>query len=314
MTFMKRLFIYLLLATAPQLAHAQFAAQQTWCTSTCVSGTANAIVLSIPGITTSSDAIGVPLRFVVESTNTSAVTASVGTAPIAPIMKNTPSGIVALSGGELRATNTAVIMFDGTEYVITSAITPPTITGSSIQFFATNGTYTPSPGIRGIYVQCWAGGGGGGFGNSSGGGGGGEYRAGTFPPPASPITVTIGTGGGIGGSGTLSSFGTLLLALPGGSGGAGSPGGAGGVGGSGGAGGNVSVHGSPGGSGFTDNLDIFIGGSGGSAFQSSGTSINIGAIANPGVNGSFPGGGASGSNFSGAGGVGAGGACEVQEL
>lgn len=107
--------------------------------------------------------------------------------------------------------------------------------------FNASGTYTPSQGVRKIFVEVvGAGGGGGGVGATAtgsiavgGGGGAGGYASALIDASAAPATVTVGTGGAgglgltaangggqAGAAGGLSSFGSLVSA----SGGEGGPG------------------------------------------------------------------------------------------
>jgi len=96
----------------------------------------------------------------------------------------------------------------------------------NVQVFTDSGLYTPTPGMRYCYVQCYAGGGAGGgaettgAGEISGGGGGGAgaFAYQTFSATtigAGPVTVTVGgagagTLGGAGGNGGDSVFGTFI--------------------------------------------------------------------------------------------------------
>ncbi|WP_413534603.1 hypothetical protein [Rahnella inusitata] len=104
----------------------------------------------------------------------------------------------------------------------------------NVQYFTSNGTYTPTAGTTSVVVELIGGGGAGGgiplaagAGTAGGGGGGGGYGRKRITSGFSGVTVTIGSGGtgvinNTGGSGTTSSFGSLITALGGTGGGAGS--------------------------------------------------------------------------------------------
>lgn len=97
-------------------------------------------------------------------------------------------------------------------------------TSINVQKITANGTYTPSAGMVQCIVEVLAAGGGGrscsattsGNGSAGGGGGAGEYRRGLYTASqittASPITITIGTGGVANTDGTDTVFGSLITA------------------------------------------------------------------------------------------------------
>lgn len=106
---------------------------------------------------------------------------------------------------------------------------------TNTQVFSSDGTYTPTTGMKYCVVEIVGGGGGGAgtqnttaspYGDCGGGGGGGAYRRGTFSAAeiGASQAVTIGNGGGsglgaaTGGTGGTTSFGALMSAQ-GGSGG-----------------------------------------------------------------------------------------------
>lgn len=113
---MMRIVVALLLILAPLGAKAQFVAQQTWCTGTCVGGTANAITLAIPNIVTAGDLIGVPIRFIPTVANTGAATIAVAGTPPLPVKKPGFSAPTPLIGGEFAPSSPAVLISDGTAY------------------------------------------------------------------------------------------------------------------------------------------------------------------------------------------------------
>lgn len=117
MKLAKVLLVCLFAASWPVCAFAQFAAQQTWgATST---GSANAQVVSIPNVSSLADLIGVPIRFVAGFTNTGSTTAAIGgLAPIA-IKSPSPTGPIALVGGEIQAGNPQELIYDGTTLYMT---------------------------------------------------------------------------------------------------------------------------------------------------------------------------------------------------
>jgi hypothetical protein len=124
-------------------AAAQFAAQQTFCSGSCVGGTGNAIVLHIPNVTTLGDLVGVPIRFVVGNPNTGPATLTVGSAATEPIMKIAPAGLVPLIGGELPIgppAPTETVIFDGVEFVLqTGAATPVSLIAPLNYYVSTSG-------------------------------------------------------------------------------------------------------------------------------------------------------------------------------
>lgn len=182
-----------------------------------------------------------------------------------------------------------------------------------VQVFTSNGTYTPTTGMKYCTVEVvGAGGGSGGAANtsgsqfsSSGGGGGGGYAKKTFSAATigSSQVVTVGTGGPGGSAGNnngtaggTSSLGSLISATggAGGSGGAasGTPlnsfGGLGGVG----SNGDINVTGGPGGFGFAAfSLSYAAEANGGSTFYAGETTESSGIAAA----GNTPGGGAAGA-------------------
>jgi len=221
------------------------------------------------------------------------------------------------------------IIFDGNSSRIQSTLTFIKKYASSFQYistqtFTSNGTYTPSPGMKYCLVEVW-GGGGGGAGcpvsgattvSSGGGGGGGGYGKGIFTANqiGASQAVTIGTGGAggvgnaAGGAGNTSSLGALISA-GGGSGGANA-----------GAGSIVAVSGGPGGSGGSGGYYHIDGGDGGAAFSvynaaGSGTSGGQGGSSGAGGGGGAQsaGGSATSNNGSaGAKGGGGSGACNTE--
>jgi hypothetical protein len=83
--------------------------------------------------------------------------------------------------------------------------------GSSIVAFYSSGTFTVPTGITQLYVEVVSGGAGASeSGNIYGGRGGYAWARITGLTPGSSITVTVGAGGGVGGDGGTSSFGSFV--------------------------------------------------------------------------------------------------------
>lgn len=96
-------------------ANAQFTAQATWIATP--GGTANAITL--PVANWNRNLPGVPITFLPTGDNTTAVTVVVNGvgSPIA-VLKPSNTGLVALSGGEIRSGQLTTVAFDGTQFVL----------------------------------------------------------------------------------------------------------------------------------------------------------------------------------------------------
>lgn len=178
-------------------------------------------------------------------------------------------------------------------------------------FTSTGATTFPAPPSGRARVRLWGGGGGGGAssggtGALGGGGGAGGYNEFIATGLATATAITVGAGGTAGtagptagGQGGSSSFGAIGSAF-GGTGGqaiTGAGGAAGGVG-AGGSGGALIITGQSGGTGFGPIGSAYQLASGGGAFGASVTSGPLSAVAAAGFSGTFPGGGASGSQSS----------------
>jgi hypothetical protein len=112
---------------------AQMSAQQTW--QPTITGTPNAMVISIPNIQSLADLKGVPIRAIAGSApNTGPTTAAVGGTVATAIKKPSASGLIALAGGEIPGGTPAGVfelVYDGTEYVLVAGgfpTSPPPIT------------------------------------------------------------------------------------------------------------------------------------------------------------------------------------------
>jgi hypothetical protein len=93
---------------------AQFAGQATYGGTS--GGTANAQTITVPNLT--QNIPGLVLSFLVGAglTNTDQTTINVSSIGVTGIVRQTPTGIFLMSGGELQAGQIANIMFDGTYY------------------------------------------------------------------------------------------------------------------------------------------------------------------------------------------------------
>ena len=132
-------------------ASAQFSAQETWQTTT--TGSANAITIPIPNVASLADLLGVPVRFIPSLSNTGPATAAVGGTAPTTILKATPTGLGVLVGQELIAGVQAVIVYDGSEYVLNSIVSPqPTLSANTTFCVATTG----NDGNSGQSPNCWA--------------------------------------------------------------------------------------------------------------------------------------------------------------
>lgn len=100
----------------PFAAHAQFVDQRSWAPST--AGTANAQTVAITNV--QGPNIGVVYRFQASLTNTGPLQLNINGTGLKPVMKPSPGGPVATSGGEVVATQIAAVMFDGTNYQLIS--------------------------------------------------------------------------------------------------------------------------------------------------------------------------------------------------
>lgn len=158
------------------------------------------------------------------------------------IITNNSTGTVTVisSGGSTIATLTAntystitCILTSGTTAASWNATNPSSIFTINVQTFTSNGTYTPTAGMKYCKIEMVGGGGAGGgtstaaagTGAGAGGGGSGAYNFNFFTAATigASQTVTIGAGGvgatgAVGGNGGATSVGSLLTA-PGGAGG-----------------------------------------------------------------------------------------------
>lgn len=199
---------------------------------------------------------------------------------------------------------------------------PSTPSVGGEQYYGTPGTYTFTVPAAAVRVKCWGAGGGSGGTNGtsvSSGGGGGGFAEGAVSglTVGGSITITVGAGGTAGspsptdgGAGGASSFGSYITCN--GGTGSGAAGGvisvANGLGGSS-TGGEINLSGQPGATPVTISAGNYLSGSGGASPFGGGTSqFASGALAELGITGIAPGGGAGGGLNGGAGGAGGAGA------
>ena len=310
----KSILLSLVLVFSVAHAYAQFASQQTYAGT--AGGSATAITLSVPNISSISDVLGVPIRFIVASNSTGAATVTVG----GLAAKNlTRADGTAIQKNDLIAGTIVTILYDGTQFQVTNpSLVQQNLPSSSTVVFSSSTSWTVPTGVTSVKdVKVWgAGGGGGGSSTTAGAGsgaGGGAFceNFNVAVTPGGSVTVTVGTGGGggsnaptNGAAGGGSSFGSSCTA----GGGAAGNGGAGGLQvTTAGAGGVASVgpflaNGASGGFAWLSGGGATGGIGGAAAFGGSIPSLNV--IAS-GHDGNFPGGGANGG-AGGAGGSGAG--------
>jgi hypothetical protein len=285
MKLFRSVLILLALISAPAISYAQFDDQATW--GGTAGGTANAQTLTIANYTLTA---GVVIRFIPVASNTAAATINVSSTGAVAINKPTSTGLRALVGSELRISQAAAIMYNGSVWVLMS----PQYSLNPTQQYLTTGTastYTTPAGATLINITMIGGGGGGG-GDSTNGGTGGTTSF-------NSVTAIGGTGGQIRSSGS-------------------STGGLGGLGGSSGTGTVlIRLRGSPGGSSTKYDPAGGPGGNGGSGIFSTGA--GLGSNASAGTGGSAlantgAGGGGPGSNGGGTTGGGGGGGGEYVRL
>jgi hypothetical protein len=111
------IFSILVIAAGTNSSRAQLSASQTWGGTS--GGTANAQTLAIPNVSSVGQLVGVPIRFLAGFTNTSAATITVNSLAPLPVRSPTPSGAMALQGGEIKAGNPEEAWTDGTYFYVT---------------------------------------------------------------------------------------------------------------------------------------------------------------------------------------------------
>lgn len=186
------------------------------------------------------------ITFTAGFTNTAATTLNAESTGAITIKKNGSSGLVDLAAGDITATDSYQVQYNGTFYVLLSSSLSPSlffqvanngnesvpatfrqnigaIGKMNIVVMDTSGTYTPSAHLIGAIVHCTGGGASGSTnsnlntGNGGGGGAGAEgwgyYNAATI---GGSVTVTIGAGGtgvtngSTANNGSTTSFGSIM--------------------------------------------------------------------------------------------------------
>jgi hypothetical protein len=110
-------------------AHAQLDAVQTWVTSANVGGTSNAVILTIPNVTSSNDLLGVPLRFLPASSNSAGATTVtiyngfLNVLTTQAIYRVSGGALVPIAGGDFGSGVRAEIVWDGTQFTQTNPAT-----------------------------------------------------------------------------------------------------------------------------------------------------------------------------------------------
>lgn len=99
-----------LLIPPPGPAQAQFTSQREWAGT--ATGSANALIVTLPNYTTR--APGIVIRFAAASTNTTTATANVNNTGVTTLKRITQNGVADLVGGEIVAGEIIELMFDGT--------------------------------------------------------------------------------------------------------------------------------------------------------------------------------------------------------
>jgi hypothetical protein len=111
MNMIFRILAVMAMLCAP--AHAQFANQANY-----AGASAGTNTITIPLANWVRNLVGVPVRFLPANSNTGAATANVNSVGAANILKPNNGGLTALTGGEIRASQMATIVFDGTQWVL----------------------------------------------------------------------------------------------------------------------------------------------------------------------------------------------------
>jgi hypothetical protein len=136
-----KLLLTFILLLLPSGGHAQFAEQQMYCAGSCVGGTASAITLAIPNISSASDVLGVHINFKVAAANPSAATIAVGSTTPLPVKKIGASGLIPLVGAELQPGVVESIISDGSEYILHTGTAPPVSLSAPLSYYvATTGS------------------------------------------------------------------------------------------------------------------------------------------------------------------------------
>lgn len=81
-------------------------------------GSASAQTATISGISSLINLLGAEIVYIAPGTNTGAVTLAVSGLTAKSVLKPSPSGLVALTGGEIQSGKLTAMIWDGTEYVL----------------------------------------------------------------------------------------------------------------------------------------------------------------------------------------------------
>ena len=260
-------------------AAAQLNAVQTW--GGTAGGTSTALTVPINNVVGLGDLLGIPIRLLPNGVNNGPATLAIvldsgGTLGPIAIKKLSPSGMAALTGCELKTGQESTLVYDGTEFAITS--NTGSINPTYTHLTGGTGTFVPPTCATGLEVRLKAGGGGGGGGGTAGNSG--NVGTGGVITSFGGLTVNPGQPGaggggttGIGGAGGSSGSGSAVERYPGGAGGAGSAfnAGTGAFGGSG-------ASGCDGGAGLTTTTNGGNGGLNSGAGAAGGSSATAGSI------------------------------------
>lgn len=183
-------------------------------------GTANALTITLdPAPSTLAELVGVPLRVLITTTNTDAVTLKQGALAATPVRM---LGGAEIARGQLTP-GIAEFVYDGAVFQLTS-LTPAAFSRGGRLVSTASGTWVCPPGVFSVYAECLGAGGSGGNSTTSGdaatGGNGGAFGSGVYPVvPGTGYVLTVGLGGAVpaagpnsGNTGGASSFGAFLTA------------------------------------------------------------------------------------------------------
>jgi hypothetical protein len=123
---MLMLILMALLFHSPPVVTSQVA-QRTW--GGTGGGTANAQTVTIVNVSSQPDLLGVLFSYLPANANTGSITLSVSGLAAQPVQKSGTGGLQSLQGQELQSGRAAVLMWDGTEYVLLNPFSisaPPT--------------------------------------------------------------------------------------------------------------------------------------------------------------------------------------------
>ena len=126
---MKKVLLAFLAFSFATAAQAQFADQRQYASIS--GGTANAQTVAVPNYALNP---GVAIRFVPSFTNNGAMTLNVNGTGVVPFLKQTSSGLTAMSGGEVITGQMAEVFFDGAQYELLNA--PASIPSGAASYFA----------------------------------------------------------------------------------------------------------------------------------------------------------------------------------